>query len=200
MTPADRRTAIVGATLPLLAERGANVTTRQIAHAAGIAEGTVFRVFADKEELLGACISEAFRTDQVCARIREVPTSNDVETRLTDAGLLFVEHFARLGALMQALATSGYDIRQHHPKEQGHGPAAFFGELAESFGSLLGPVEDRAAVPIDELARMTIGLLMSMRFEPATRDKRARVATRVNALLHGALRAPETTNSWGKNS
>ena len=42
---------IVAATLPLLLEHGELVTTRQIAEAAGIAEGTIFRVFADKDEL-----------------------------------------------------------------------------------------------------------------------------------------------------
>ena len=43
---------IVEATLPLLLEHGEMVTTRQIAEAAGIAEGTIFRVFADKDELI----------------------------------------------------------------------------------------------------------------------------------------------------
>ncbi|MCU1430433.1 MAG: DNA-binding transcriptional regulator, AcrR family, partial [Actinomycetia bacterium] len=36
---------IVAATLPLLLEHGDRVTSRQIAEAAGIAEGTIFRAF-----------------------------------------------------------------------------------------------------------------------------------------------------------
>src|SRR5690625_3684295 len=100
---------IVRAALPLLTEHGATVTTRQIAQAAGIAEGTMFRAFADKEELLVACVTEALRTDEVCARINDVSRSHDVATRLTEAGLLFVDHYDRLGALMQAFTTSGYD-------------------------------------------------------------------------------------------
>jgi AcrR family transcriptional regulator len=51
MAPEERRKAIVEAALPLLAEYGAGVTTRQIAEAAGIAEGTIFRVFEDKRAL-----------------------------------------------------------------------------------------------------------------------------------------------------
>ena len=51
--PADeRRAMIIEAMLPLLLEHGEMVTTRQIAEAAGIAEGTIFRVFADKDELI----------------------------------------------------------------------------------------------------------------------------------------------------
>lgn len=58
--PADeRRAAIVAATLPLLLEHGERVTTRQIADAAGIAEGTIFRVFDDKDALLAAVIQAA---------------------------------------------------------------------------------------------------------------------------------------------
>jgi AcrR family transcriptional regulator len=51
MAPEERRKAIVEATLPLLAQHGGGVTTRQIAEAAGIAEGTIFRVFEDKRAL-----------------------------------------------------------------------------------------------------------------------------------------------------
>jgi len=59
MSPDDRRAAIVTALVPLLVERGGEVTTREIAQAAGIAEGTIFRVFPDKKSLLLAAAEEA---------------------------------------------------------------------------------------------------------------------------------------------
>jgi AcrR family transcriptional regulator len=59
MSPDDRRQAIVQAMLPLLVERGDEITTRQIAEAAGIAEGTIFRVFPDKKALMLAAAEEA---------------------------------------------------------------------------------------------------------------------------------------------
>ena len=59
MAPEDRRRAILEALLPLLVERGGEVSTKEIAAAAGIAEGTIFRVFPDKGSLMMAAAEEA---------------------------------------------------------------------------------------------------------------------------------------------
>jgi AcrR family transcriptional regulator len=59
MSPDDRRKAIVRALVPLLIERGGEVSTREIAQAAEIAEGTIFRVFPDKRSLMLAAAEEA---------------------------------------------------------------------------------------------------------------------------------------------
>src|SRR5437879_3735908 len=63
MSVEQRREAIIAATIPLLLERGDALTTSQIARAAGIAEGTVFRAFRDKQDLLVSCLKVAARSD-----------------------------------------------------------------------------------------------------------------------------------------
>jgi AcrR family transcriptional regulator len=60
LPPDARRASIIAATLPLLRIHGTSVTTAQIAMAAGIAEGTLFRVFPDKDSLIQATIGTAF--------------------------------------------------------------------------------------------------------------------------------------------
>jgi AcrR family transcriptional regulator len=60
LPPDERRAAIVAAALPLMLQHGIGVSTRQIAEAAGIAEGTIFRVFPDKEALVAAVVASAF--------------------------------------------------------------------------------------------------------------------------------------------
>ena len=60
LPPEERRSTIVQATFPLLLAHGEMVTTRQIADAAGIAEGTIFRVFADKDAVIRAVLDAVF--------------------------------------------------------------------------------------------------------------------------------------------
>ena len=57
---ADRRAAIVAATETLLIEHGTATTTKLIAEAAGVAEGTIFRHFRDKREIYRAVAENVF--------------------------------------------------------------------------------------------------------------------------------------------
>ena len=66
---------IVAATLPLLLEHGDRVTSRQIAEAAGIAEGTIFRAFADKDEVIAAVIEAALDPEPLEAALPTIPAT-----------------------------------------------------------------------------------------------------------------------------
>ncbi len=74
---------IVDAALPLVLEHGERVTTRQIADAAGIAEGTIFRVFADKDEVIAAVVAKAVDPaplEEALARSTRVNPSRNAST------------------------------------------------------------------------------------------------------------------------
>jgi AcrR family transcriptional regulator len=80
MSVEDRRSAILTAAVPLFLDRGLAVTTREVAQAAGIAEGTVFRAFADKDELVDAVIAAALDP----APLEEALGAIDLELSLPD--------------------------------------------------------------------------------------------------------------------
>jgi AcrR family transcriptional regulator len=69
MSPDDRRASIVTAARPLVRDHGRDVTTKQIAEAAGVAEGTLFRVFDDKEAILRAVVLDVIDHKSVLAEI-----------------------------------------------------------------------------------------------------------------------------------
>lgn len=83
MPPDDRRAAIIDATIPLLREHGLLVTTRQIADAAGVAEGTIFGVFNDKASLIRAAVIKAFDPGPALAVIADTRAIRDLRRRLT---------------------------------------------------------------------------------------------------------------------
>src|SRR5450432_3289516 len=85
LPPSERRAAIIAATLPLLLAHGSAVTTRQIAEAAGIAEGTIFRVFPDIESLFQATVDAAYDPVQVGKELASIGRDVSFEHRLVEA-------------------------------------------------------------------------------------------------------------------
>lgn len=69
MAPDDRRAMIAEQSVPMFLEHGAGLTTRQLAEELGIAEGTIFRAFGDKDALKRAVVEAFFA--QSYARIEE---------------------------------------------------------------------------------------------------------------------------------
>jgi AcrR family transcriptional regulator len=110
LPPDERRSMIVAVTLPLLLEHGDRVTSRQIAEAAGIAEGTVFRAFVDKDELIGAAIEQALDTGPLEAALSEIPASGPFEETLAAAVVLIQQRVIDIWRLLSSVGTRFHEM------------------------------------------------------------------------------------------
>ncbi len=101
---------IVAATLPLLLEHGDRVTSRQIAEAAGIAEGTIFRVFADKDEVIAAVIEAALDTEPLEAALSAIPPDLAFEDGLAAAVVIIQQRVINVWRLVSSVGTRFHEM------------------------------------------------------------------------------------------
>jgi AcrR family transcriptional regulator len=121
MAPDDRRRAIVKALLPLLVERGGDVSTREIAQAAGIAEGTIFRVFPDKRSLMLAAAEEAINPADGQREFAEAMAAEpDLRSQVVVAAQRVLDRMRMTMTLMFAVRGHLMDHEEMHEHGKGH--------------------------------------------------------------------------------
>jgi AcrR family transcriptional regulator len=101
---------IVAATLPLLLEHGDRVTSRQIAEAAGIAEGTIFRAFVDKDEIIVAVVDAALDPAPLEAALDDIPKSLALEDGLTAAVVILQQRVINVWRLVSSIGTRFHEM------------------------------------------------------------------------------------------
>ncbi|HEY0117442.1 MAG TPA: TetR family transcriptional regulator [Cellulomonas sp.] len=156
LPPDERRLAILKAVLPVVRTRGTDVTTRELAEAAEVAEGTLFRVFVDKESLVREAVAAALDPTEDIARIGSIDLSLPLEQRVAAAleyGAARVEDITLWMSLMHRLGRGPGGWRgRHDPAAMAEWAArqrSMMAEVRAQIRRLLEPDAHRLRQPVD---------------------------------------------------
>ncbi len=188
MAPDDRRRAIVDAVVPLLLEHGDEVTTRQIAEAAGIAEGTIFRVFPDKPALLMAAAEETMNPSDGGAELEAALAGHDdLRDRVRITTERMIERSERVTVVMMALRRIW--MSQPPKRRKADGPPAFVTEAHKNLQAMLTrvfePHADELTVDPSTAATLLRTLVLGSRHPGVDPENRLTAEQIVDVLLDG---------------
>lgn len=194
MAPDDRRRAIIDATVKLLLSKGADLSTKEIAHAAGVAEGTIFRAFETKDEAIHAAVCAAMQPDAALTQIAELP-SQPLDERVEALLSVLVAEIRRTRALLVHLTgdrkhpTPGHSAPGHSP--QGHrsphpgGIHDARSRLSQATVDALTPYSGQLRVPPQTAGLMLSALALAESVALSPDGLSPDPETMANVVLHG---------------
>jgi AcrR family transcriptional regulator len=185
MSPTERREMLIAATIPLLARHGLRVTTKHIAEAAGVAEGTIFRVFTDKDELVKAAIERALDPEPAMAELRAIDMALPLRVRVRSVVMIMQRRFDLVFTVMMAVRAGwppGNPVDRMRPPHRHH--EVILAEMER----VLARDRDQLRIPAAEVVRI-IRLLTFSASHPLISDGRGLSAEEITTiLLDGVLR------------
>ena len=181
----ERRAALIAATEPLLERFGRDVSTRQIAEAACVAEGTIFRAFATKEALIDAVIEDAYNVRRTCEELAEVDLGLSIEERLAAAVAILQERLRRVIALFWTLRLhkETHDRDSFRAKQQAENEL-----LNTAIASLIRPDQDHLRLDAMDAASVLRAITFSMSHHILGDERLAEPQQIVDLVLYGICR------------
>lgn len=141
MNPDERRESILVAVIPLILAHGSSITTRQIAESAGVAEGTIFRAFGDKESLVQAAVDRFLDPSSFRQGLRLIDPEAPLEQKVNDILVHMRTRFTGIIGIMSAVGMKG------PPPGRDARP-----QFTEIIGDVLISEAPRLRVPLDQAA------------------------------------------------
>ncbi|GAA2094809.1 TetR/AcrR family transcriptional regulator [Microlunatus panaciterrae] len=184
----ERRAAIIQATEPLLARHGTSISTRQIAEAAGVAEGTIFRVFPNKETLICEVIEHITDERHAVQAFAAINPDLDLEQRLCIVAEVLQ---ARLREVMAVFHAVGWGPKHEGaPEDWRRRQEESHRILSRAIVTVIEPDQDQLRLPAAEVANLLRALVFSATHPRLSEGIQTEPKAIVQLLLHGACRPP----------
>jgi AcrR family transcriptional regulator len=196
LAPQERRTALIEATVPLLQEFGLLVTTRQIADAAGVAEGTIFGVFPDKPSLIRAAVLSVLDPEPTVRALSAIDPQDTLRERLGDVARIMQRRFSESGKLLGLVRSTAKVDDDPSELHRTLGEARC--RTIEAVARVMAPDRERLRLPPAQAARLFVNLMFaSSRHGFGAPDEETLGSTELVALLLDGLlvRGPEAGRS-----
>jgi AcrR family transcriptional regulator len=209
LPPEQRRAAIIAAAIPLVCDHGFTVTTREIAEAAGIAEGTIFRVFPDKDAVINAVVTAVLDPAPYVAELRLIDPFDPLEQILTQAVDAMRRRLDSVWQIMWMLRVTGPPGNERDTSKfvvvtadsapgatQQPPPRPDMTEATNTLAGLLEPHGDQLRLPPLEAARIFRLVTFSSAHPTITDGQRLSTSEIVELLLHGiSAREPSAAHN-----
>lgn len=197
LPPEERRRALIEATIPLLLEHGMAVSTRQVAEAAGVAEGTIFRVFGSKDDLVHAAITQALSTDDLGGALDALPPDTDLEKTLLVIVEALLDNARRMRTLFGIVRKDAHHAHPTPPRlPEGFekdgplrcprpDPRAIHREVSSRIAAALLPHADHFRTTPEVVASTLISMTLGSVHPLSGEGEHVTPAAVVDLLLHG---------------
>lgn len=176
MSVEQRQDQIITVTIDLLLEHGRDVTSKEIAEAAGIAEGTIFRAFGDKETLIEAAVDRYFDPLPLRTALNSIDRDLPLDGLIRRIVELMTERFRNVVRIMIAIG------RERPPPRPSNRS-----EFAEIVADLLAPHRAELALEPGRVAYYIRLLAFSSAVPGMAEDKAFDLDELVDLIMHGIV-------------